>query len=115
MGSPRRAPAHLWFMSTPNFEDDLGIHRHVSREFERKVADIASDLREMADRLDHVKAPQSGAVDPGFGTLAASVTRDLMNMLPNLGISMLVNVAAQADTTILRTRKAVDTPEGDAQ
>lgn len=92
-------------MDTNNFQDDLDMHAFTARQFEGKVASIANDLREMADRLDHVKAPESGREDPGFGAVAASVTRDLMNLLPNLGISMLVNVAAQADTAILRSRR----------
>ena len=84
--------------------DDLTAH--VSDEFEREVARIARDLRSMANRLDQVKAPRPGGENPGFGLVAASVISDVSNMLPNLGLSMLVTVAAQADTAILRSRAA---------
>lgn len=86
------------------FHEDLVAH--VSAEFEREVARIANDLRSMAERLDQVKPPTGASENPGFGLVAASVVSDISNMLPNLGLSMLVSSAAQADTAILRSRAA---------
>lgn len=84
--------------------DDPMVHAHVARDFERNIARITSDLREMADRIGRVTAPPANRDTPGFGDAAGAVIADLMNMLPNLGLGMLARSAAKADDAILQFR-----------
>lgn len=92
-------------MSTqPAPQDDHDLHQYVSNEFLRALAGVSSDLRTLADAIDRVTPPAPNQDNPGFGKLAASVTSDVMNVLPNLGLSWVITAAQQADTTLLRLR-----------
>lgn len=85
-------------------------YRFAAERFEDIVGSVVSDLRALADRIEAMRAPSPHQADPGFGDVAARLTREVMSALPNLGLSAVVHVAAQADTALLRDRLARSAP-----
>lgn len=89
----------------PQHHDDAEVHAILVGEFDRRVASLVSDLRRLADHIERTAtAPAPHRPNPGFAEKAAKVTADVMNALPNLGLSGLTNLASQADVALLRSR-----------
>lgn len=92
---------------TPSDDQPLDapdLYDFVARDYERNVANIVRDLRAVADRIERATTPQPNQKNPNFGNAASVIVADVMNMLPNLGLSGLVRAAAQADVALLHER-----------